>query len=162
MRALLLLAGCGGAPDTGDTAAPPTWPEDSSAAGIVAFLEAESWRAPPWLSETDAPRDAITQFSPHGRVQVFLNDVLVASLEEGNGGYEGTPHRTGSMAIKRMVDADDREVGMAAMLKLDGDDQQWVYWCDAPSDRCEGPYYGVAYGSECVFCHGGQVFNRAP
>lgn len=162
MRLLLLLVACGEPADTGVTAASPSWPQDSSAAGIVAFVEGGSWLEAPWVAETTAPRDAITTFSPHGRVQVHMNEVLIASLEEGNGGYEGAPHRTGSMAIKRLVDDDDREVGMAAMLKLEGDDQQWVYWCDGPADRCEGPYYGVAYDSSCVFCHGGQVFNDAP
>jgi hypothetical protein len=164
MLVLLALA-CTAAPDSGgDTASGASWPADNSSAGIAAFVASEAWRADPWVAETASPREELLAFSPHERVRVFLNEVLIASKQAGNGGYEGRAHLTGSMAIKRMHGADDALLGTAVMLKLEGDDQEWVYWCDGPEDLCGArfsstPYHAVSYDAECAFCHGGNIYN---
>jgi hypothetical protein len=145
----------------------PSYPTDSSQAGIEAFLADERYRQPPWTAQTDTPRESIWEVSPHDRVQLWLNEIVLDSQAAGNGGFLGTPHTTGSMAVKELVDDDDAVVGMAVMLKLDGVAASWVYYCDGEPDRCgftEGspPHYGVAYDSECYYCHGGEIFNARP
>lgn len=149
-----------------DSGGPATsWPQDSSAQGIADFLASDRWRAPPWVAETEAPRDALVSFSPHGRVQVYLNDVLIESKRALRGGYEGEPHLTGSMAIKDMHGPDDALLGTAVMLKLEGGDQQWAYWCEGPESLCGARfagsrYHAVSYDSECALCHGGNIYNK--
>lgn len=166
MLLALILACAAPATDTAGAPEPATsWPRDASSAGIAAFVAGQSWRAPPWVAETATPRDELVSFSPHGRVQVFLNDVLIASKREGRGGYEGVPHLTGSMAIKNLHAADDTLLGAAVMLKLEGDDQAWVYWCEGPETLCgarfsASPYHAVSYDAECALCHGGNIYNR--
>lgn len=163
---LVLTAACAGDGDKTETppGADTSWPADSSAAGIAAFLDAGTWREAPWVAETDAPREPTSQVSPHDRVQVWLNDVLVESQEAGNGAFGGSAHPVGSMAIKEMFDEADAPDGVAVMLKLEGDAAEWVYYCDGPDLRCgvsppTDPSWGVGSASECSFCHGGLVFN---
>jgi len=173
---LILMAACAGDKDSdGDSGATPTteeavgeagasYPEDTSAEGIRAFLEEARYQGERWASETDAPREESSPSSPHDRVRVWLNDVVKASQAAGNGQFEGTAHETWSMAVKEMVDDEDAVEGLAVMIKIDGDEDAWIYYCDGPEARCgvEGPttpYYEVAWDAECNYCHGGLIFN---
>lgn len=164
----LLACGSGG-PDTGEgPSSPLSYPTDSSAEGIEAFLASGAWREAPWVAETDAPREPNNVVSPHGRVQVWLNDVLLDSVEAGNGAPDGTPHDPGSMTVKELFNEDDVSIGLAVMLKLEGDLHAWAYWCDGPAGPCGAssatsfPYYGIAYATDCGFCHGGLAYNAMP
>jgi len=141
-----------------------SWPEDSSAAGIAAYLGTEAHRAAPWQAETAQPRPPADDVSPHDRVRVFFNDVLLDSQAAGNGAFEGTAHPAGAMAVKELFDADDASLGAAVMLKIDGVAADWVYYCDGPLEVCgvsagSAPVWGVGTDTECGFCHGGLVFN---
>ena len=100
-------------------------------------------------------------------MQVWLNETLLDSQRTGNGGFMGSAHTTGSMAIKELYDSSDDLIGEAVMLKIDGVAASWVYYCRGPADRCgftegDSPHYGVAYDSECYYCHGGEIFNEPP
>ncbi|MFT5683377.1 MAG: hypothetical protein ACI8RZ_004308 [Myxococcota bacterium] len=157
---LVGLLGCTEPPQTDG-------PIDSSQAGIEAFLEDEGYRESPWIAQTEAPRESTWEVSPHGRVHLWLNETVIASQAAGNGGFLGTPHTTGSMAVKELVDESDVPVGRAVMLKLEGVAASWVYYCDGTEERCgfsdgEPPHYAVAYDSECYYCHGGEIFNARP
>jgi len=150
--------------DTALGEAGASYPEDTGAEGVAAFLADLRYRGGLWSPESAAPREETSPSSPHDRVQVWLNDVVRTSQDAGNGEFEGTAHFTGSMAAKEMVDDDDAVVGIAVMLKLSGDADQWVYYCDGPEGRCgvEGPttpYYGIEWEAECHYCHGGLIFN---
>lgn len=171
---LLLLTGCAAekppaaAEDTDAVAAVgaagESYPEDTSAAGIDAFLAAALYRGERWTPETDAPREESSPSSPHDRVRVWLNDVVLASQAAGNGQFEGTAHDPWSMAVKELADEADATEGLAVMLKLPGDEDLWIYYCDGPEHRCgvagpTDPYYAVGLDAECSFCHGGLIFN---
>lgn len=166
MRAwTLLLLGCGQPATDTDTDTPGNYPQTPSEAAISAFIADGAHRGDGWSADTEAPRERNSDVSPHGRVQVWLNDELVASAAAGNGAYGGTAHDAGSMAVKELYDEADVLLGAAVMLKLEGDAYEWAYWCDGPEDRCgvttapTDPYYGVARDAECSFCHGGLIFN---
>jgi hypothetical protein len=148
-------------------------PADSSSASIASFLAAKTYRSAPWQSETAMPRPGGTlSGSPHERVRVYYNEVLVQSFQAGNGSREPPlPHTTGSMAVKEMYDDTDLQVGVAAELRLSGAFEQWAYYCEGPAGRCAtgkptataaAPLYGVGLGVDCGFCHGGVVFTRPP
>ena len=138
----------------------------ADATSIGAFLAAEAYRQPPWISETDAPR-APEPVSPHARVRVWFNATLVASFAKVNGvDLDAAPHDTNSMAVKEFYDDGETRLGWAAMLKLDGDRTQWAYYCDGPAEQCNDnepiPVFGIASGPTCTFCHGGLVFTQPP
>lgn len=148
-------------------------PADSSSASIASFLAAKTYRSAPWLAETAMPRPGVAlSGSPHERVRVYYNDVLVQSFQAGNGSREPPlPHTTGSMAVKEIYDDTDTQVGVAAELRLEGRFDQWAYYCEGPGGRCAtgkppataaAPLYGIALGVDCGFCHGGVVFTRPP
>lgn len=168
MSRLLVVAllGCGGAGDSGPgAAATGAWPRDTSESGIAAYLASGAYREAPWVAETDAPRDANSGVSPHGRVRVWFNDVLVDSQRAGNGEVGGTPHPEGAMSVKELYDDGDAVLGHAVMLKRDGAADDWLYTCDETPSRCgssAAPVYGVGLDTDCGFCHGGVVFNAAP
>lgn len=168
LLAPLLLPACAGAGgDSGGEAPGGSYPLDWSAEGIAAFIEAGSWQQAPWQAETEEPREPSSVSSPHDRVRVFLNDVVLASSAAGNGAYGGTAHETGSMAVKVLHDDEDAVLGHAAMLKLDGDFGEWVYWCQGPPGRCgsgndDEQTWGVGLETDCGYCHGGVVFNASP
>lgn len=148
-------------------AEPLSYPTDSSQAGIETFLAEGRYRAPPWTAQTETPRESTWEVSPHGRVHLWLNEVVIASQADGNGGFLGTPHTTGSMAVKELIDEDDASVGRAVMLKLEGVAASWVYYCEGTPERCgftegESPHYAESYDSECYYCHGGEIFNARP
>lgn len=163
--ALLLALACspGPAGDSGSETA-GSYPADWSAEGIAAFVDSQAWREPPWLAESAEPREPSSVSSPHDRVQVFLNDVLQDSFAAGRGAYGGTAHDAGSMAVKILAGEEDEVLGHAAMLKLDGDFGEWVYWCEGPGTRCGSgddseQTWGVGLETDCGYCHGGVVFN---
>ena len=131
---------------------------------MAAFVASEVWREPPWVAESATPRDETSPASPHDRVQVFLNDVLVDSQGAGNGILGGAAHAAGSMAVKVLVDAADQPEGHAAMLKVEGEVGDWIYWCDGTAQRCgvpagQPPIYGLGLETECAVCHAGLIFN---
>jgi hypothetical protein len=111
------------------------------------------------------PRDAASVVSPHGKVRVWMNDTLVASWRAGNGEFGGTAHTTGSMAVKEFYDDAGMQVGRAAMLKVMGASNAWVFYCEGTDQaRCNGetiPYYGDST-SACNGCHGGLIYTHAP
>jgi hypothetical protein len=142
-------------------------PADGSKAAIAAYLMAETYKQAPWKSETATPRAANSQVSPHGRVRVWMNDTLIASLKAGNGEFGGKPHVPGSMAVKEFYDDSDVRLGAAAMLKLTGNDA-WKFYCNSTApERCGVggstlPYYADETDIGCNGCHGGLIFNKAP
>lgn len=162
----LTLLACGGSGDSGPTDdVGGAWPRDTSESGIAAYIAAGAYREAPWVAETDAPREANSGVSPHGRVRVWFNDVLADSQRAGNGEVGGTPHPEGAMTVKELYDDADTVLGVAVMLKLEGAADQWVYTCDETTSRCgsaDVPVYGVGLDTDCGFCHGGVVFNSAP
>ncbi len=162
LSGVLLLAGCAGDPD--DTTPEGSFPIDAALAVIAAFVDAGSYLLDPWTAETAAPRERNSDVSPHDRVQVWFNDVVIASSEAGNGEFQGTAHDAGSMVVKEMVDEADALLGVAVMLKLEGGVTEWAYYCDGPQELCgvqvpAEPFYGVGTSTDCGGCHGGLVFN---
>lgn len=157
---LVTLLACAG--EAGDTKG--SFPADSSAEGIAAFVDEGAWREDPWTAESEAPREASSVTSPHDRVQVFLNDVVTASAADGEGIDGTTPYDPGSMVVKVLVDEADTVVGHAVMLKIEGGFADWVYWCKGPASRCgadgdDTSTWGVGLDTSCGYCHGGNVFN---
>jgi len=135
----------------------------SSAEELAAFLDAMGYREAGWSAQTDAPRDPSSEVSPHGRVRVWRNEILVASQAAGNGTDLDAPkHDTGSMVVKEFYDDADALIGRATMLKLEGDLRQWAYYCGGPDARCmdSSPVHGIGFGVSCSFCHGGLVFTH--
>ena len=67
----------------------------------------------------------------HGRVKVFINPLLEASLKAAGG-----VHPPASAAVKELYDASDRSNGWAVMVKLKetSDTQSW-YWYELLNDR---------------------------
>ena len=165
---ILLSTACGG--DSGSDSNSDetlTTPE-----GIREFLANESYRGAGWQSETEGPREESSIVSPHDRVRVFLNDTLVNSQRAGNGEFQGTPHDTGSMAVKELYE-EGTVVGHAVIYQSANNKlpESTVYYCVGPIGRCltEGSAYTVdepAYGRgtdiSCGACHGGLVFTLIP
>lgn len=166
----------GGSSMAGSTAAASNVPDATSMA-VSAYLAAASYTEDTWQSETAAPRERSLETSPHGRVRVWYNDTLAASTAAGKGQWDeearaiGTPHDSGSMAVKEFYDETDTLIGIATMLKIDGTASQWAYYCEGPSDRCgaeagvehtsANPLFGTgALFSPCGFCHGGLIFTE--
>ncbi len=133
----------------------------------MAYLVEERYRGEGWTAETPEPRPKSGVVSPHGRVQVWFNETLIASQRAGHGEFQGSAHVSGSMAVKEFYDDADQRLGRAAMLKFDGPAFHFVYFCDGPQERCwvqgpTDPYYGVGSRAECSGCHGGLIFTKAP
>ena len=148
-----------------------SFPADSSVQGVSAFLDSGVYTSSPWIAETAAPRDASSSVSPHGRVRVYMNDVLVASQQAGNGEFMGTPHDPGSMAVKVFYDDADASVGLAAALRLEGAAGNWAWYCVGDGARCgtsagphtqASPFYQVGATAVCALCHGSTIFTQAP
>jgi hypothetical protein len=156
-----------------DAEGPPLVPMiDGSRESLIALLESEDYRESPWRSQTDEPRARTSLVSPHGDVRVFANDVLLASIDKGNGVKElpdGTlesdlegSHDTGSVAVKEFY-TDGELVGRAVLAKLEGGQSQAAYYCEGSAERCgtedDPPIYGVGFNVACGICHGGLVFT---
>lgn len=144
-------------------------PADASADAIEQFLNDQGYREDGWAAETDAPREAADQVSPHGRVRVWINDVLDMSQDAGNQGSEHVPW---SMTVKELYDDGDQIVGHAVMFNaIEGNDPVWTYYCWGPEGRCgtgepaytmEEPSYGQGFDVSCGSCHAGNVFTQLP
>lgn len=155
--------GGNGGSDGGSAPWPTDVPSDTSEEGIRAFLEGKQYMS--WLFQTDAPRPREYQTSPHDRVRVAFSERLVTAKQAGIDGDPDT-YPAGSMAVKEMYDEEDNLVGIAAILKMkDGKGlPTWLYFCDAPDERCvngrTGPFYGQV--SDCNFCHGEFIYTSPP
>ncbi len=137
---------------------------------MTAFITSEGYKGEGWVAETEAPRDQSMSVSPHGRVRVHQTQILLDSLEVGNGGIgstSGVPHPTGSMAVKEMYDDADTLVGAAVLYKYNDESAGWAMWCYGPAERCatgvgettaDAPYYGLN-PIDCGACHGGNIFT---
>lgn len=165
-------SGSGSSSDTagtgGGTGGSSNVPADGSEDAIAAFLAADAYKGQGWTAETDMPRDPSDGVSPHGRVQVYLNDQVVASQAAGNDGLN-TPHDLESMAVKELYDDADALVGKMAMFRAL--DESWYYFCYGPADRCnsgepeypeDAPMYGKDLEVACGTCHNGAVFTELP
>lgn len=146
-------------------------PENTSREAFEAFLAAEAYLGEGWRAETDAPREASSSVSPHGRVQVHLNETLIASIAAGNSGLGGAgaqPHTVGSMTVKVLYDEADTQVGIAALYKYGEMNSEWTAYCYGPGQRCtttrtDVPATDPVFGDgdfSCVACHGGNVFTK--
>jgi hypothetical protein len=123
------------------------YPADSSNAGIEAFLAAQTYRGSGWEAETATPREGT---SLHGRVRVFFNETLTASIVAGNGPLgNGMPHTQGSMVVKELYDASDAVIGQAVMLRTD----RYVFYCKASAaGLCSSTSMPDVVATNCA-CH---------
>lgn len=166
---LILISTACGADSSSDSNADETL---TTPDGIKTFLANEIYRGTGWQSETDGPREESSVVSPHDRVRVFLNDTLINSQRAGNGKFQGTPHATGSMAVKELYE-EDTVVGHAVIYQAANNTlpESTVYYCVGPLGRCltestaysvEEPAYGRGTDINCGGCHGGLVFTLMP
>lgn len=133
------------------------FPDDTSQAGIEAFLTAGSYKT--WTGDA-APRSTEEVGSPHQvPLQAFFNDTTVATADD---------MVPGSMSVKEFYDDAGAQTGIAALLKtMDG---TWIYYCqEEPAiGRCSGsvessyPIYGQGTQTPCGFCHGNTAFAPIP
>lgn len=146
-------------------------PSAATPEAIAEFLAREGHLGATWRAETPEPRERSSSVSPHDRVQVHFNDILIQSQAAGNGTLDGSPHDKHSMAVKRMFDIDGEQVGTAVMFKHEAGESagSWAYYCVGPADRClprEGPFdeeepvFGMGLQVDCGVCHGGLVFTE--
>lgn len=167
---------------TGDAGVPGNYfPKTVSAHGVRDFLAEGPHYAEGWVVDVASPRPP-EPASPHEDVRVFFNPTLKASIEAGNGAWDGGvrvggPHEVGSMAVKEMYDVTAADggaplVARAAILKTEAGDEQtaWTYFCIGPSDRCAGqegteskPIFGNGANLFlCHSCHAGNIFTSPP
>jgi hypothetical protein len=136
-------------------------------------LAANSYKSPPWLPDTASPRDPSSVVSPHGRVRVWMNSVLVDSLRNGRDGVDSPPPDQWSMAVKEFYDDTDMLIGRAASIKSGAatSSSAWVYLCHGPEGRCftsspafseSAALHGTGTNTMCGPCHGGLVFTAPP
>jgi hypothetical protein len=169
-------AGAAGAPD-GSTGRPTELPASDSQADISAFVERSGYKGSSWISETAMPRDGTFGTQHGGKVRVWENAPLVASLKGGRDGRMGNPYPDQwSMAVKEFYDVMSGDlVGAAVAFKTaaGADFGAWTYYCYGPDNRCsssgtstkEMPVYGKGSsppGSNCGFCHGFSIFTIPP
>jgi len=157
------LFGCGS--DSSNTSTSGTdFPGSLALADFQTFIGDLKYQEPGWQAETSTPRERSSSVSPHGRVVVWLNSILLTSQRAGNGAVDGTAHDTNSMVVKELYDDSDMKIGVAAMLKKSGGKQEWAFFCDGPPNRCgltepTMPFYSDEGYSACAFCHGGFVYT---
>lgn len=171
LLASVSIVSCGGddgASDEGDSSnggsTLENFPADTSQAGIKKFLEEETYKSAPWRFDP-APRGTDDIVSPHKRMRVYFNPSAASSIEAGNG-PDTVPHPEGAMVIKELYDDQDAIVGHAVSLKVGkaDRDEDWLYYCDGPSDDCGAsttPVYGPGE-FECHGCHNGSYFAPLP
>ncbi len=168
--------GAGAAMD-GGTGRPAELPSSEAQADIGAFIENGGYKNAPWISETSAPREGTFGTQHGGKVRVWENPPLVASLKGGRDGRMGNPYPDQwSMAVKEFYDNMSGEfVGAAVAFKTmaGADFGAWTYYCYGPDNRCssygpatkEMPLYGKGSsppGNNCGFCHGFSIFTVPP
>lgn len=116
-------------------------PED--VADMRDWARAEGYLA--WDAES-APHPSA---GPHEQVQVYMNPILVASLQDGN-----MHHPVGAMAVKENLDDDDKLRGWSISLKVeategsDPDPMAWYWWQGRGDEIAEGN--GI---EPCRGCH---------
>ncbi len=163
----------GGGPD------PATFPTDTSAQGIAAFLDAETYKSAPWTTPDTEPRPPassspdVPSTSPHKNVRVYRNPQVQASFEAGDGTLDGTsgePLDQYSMIVKEMFDESGTLLGKAVNLKVT-EGERWTFFCyasvgatcgtDTPANTEDDPYYGVGVdaGGGCSACHGDGILS---
>lgn len=133
-------------------------PTDTSAKGIAAFIESESYKqAPAWQAETDQPRDVDTAHGV-GQARVWMNETAIAGQAEDPNNLP-----VDSMAVKELYE-DGNLVGIAAMLKTNAaaGPGSWLFFCYGPATRCahdkpeytpDDPLYALGLDEGCGFCH---------
>jgi hypothetical protein len=169
--------GAAGATGDGSTGRPAELPSSDSQADIGAFVESGGYKMSSWISETAIPREGTVGTQHGGKVRVWENAPLVASLKNGRDGRMGNPYPDQwSMAVKEFYDAMSGElVGAAVALKTaaGSDFSAWTYYCYGPDNRCSSggpatkdmPVYGKGSnqpGSNCGFCHGFSIYTIPP
>jgi hypothetical protein len=158
----------GGASGSGGGASDPTVPSMLTQAGWESWLTAMSYTQNGWVGDA-AVREASSTVSPHGRVRVWFNPTMIASIAAGNGAMIGAPpHTVNSMVVKELYDAETL-VGHAVSLKVDAGPGGggWQYYCKGPAERCySGSDAATALFAKgdlnCGSCHGGLVFATPP
>jgi hypothetical protein len=126
-----------------------------SAAGIVQYVrngQHKTWTADP------APRASIGN-GPHGRVWVFFNPTIEASLRGG-----GSVHPAGSILVKEVY-AEDGVTVTTHLLDVKTSEgsgkERWVFYEGSPPDY-RSPYFGRAL-PVCTGCHAdGNDFVLSP
>jgi hypothetical protein len=136
-------------------------PTDSTAAGITAYLDANSFTTTGmgWRPEA-IPSNGTSQ--PHLAVKRYYNETLIASKAAGN---TLNAHTVGSMTVKEILEG-GAVVGKAAMLR---NDTTWVYYCMSTlAERCFAGsmanmmYYGPSANTTGCACHGsGNIVSIA-
>jgi hypothetical protein len=169
--------GAAGAPNDGSTGRPAELPNTDSQADITTFVDSGGYKRSPWIAETDTPRAGTVGTQHSGKVRVWENPPLVASLKGGRDGRDGHPFPDQwSMAVKELYDDTSGEfVGAAVAFKtMPGAEMSaWTYYCYGPSSRCssqgpapkEMPIYGKGSappGRDCGFCHGFSIYTIPP
>ncbi len=111
---------------------------DTSAAGLKAFAASGQYKS--WKS--DAVHDST---GPHGgKVKVFVNDTLFASLKAGN-----AVHPPGSIAVKELLGSSGTAMNGHA-IDVKDTDGTWVFWEGFPTGS---PFYFRGTSNFCASCH---------
>lgn len=149
-----------GCDDGGGDIEPAAVPRAAEAAAILDFLDDRVYSGDGWRAETPEPRPRDTAVSPHARVQVFQNEILIH-------GRDQTPYPPDSMAVKVMYDG-DAVVGHAVLWQVP-DAPSLTWFCYGPTNRCglaeqshprDAPVFGDGTAVVCGQCHGGMVFTE--
>jgi hypothetical protein len=144
--AALLLAACG---------TPVVNGIDSSQPGITSFVKAKgyaSWTAQPAVHPSEGP---------HGKVRVYFNETLLASLRAG-----AVFHPRGAAAVKEFYASDGTTLaGHVVMVKTrEGTDKDAWTWFEGHAPDYTNPFYGPGI-AVCHDCHGDatdEVWSPAP
>ncbi len=136
-------AGCPGttAGCPGTTDGEPGIPTNSEE--LVPWLEAGNYEGWPAESQIHEP----TNGSPHGRVRVFINDVLEDSLMA-----ESSAHPMGAASVKEIYNGQDAFIGWAVEVKVQADSNGgdgW-YWYEVINDNVYADGLGEGI---CTGCH---------
>ncbi len=150
---------------TGGNGNPTTFPADTSAASIAAFLDSEAYKAAPWIGDA-ATRTSASLTNPHGMVRVFFNPAVAPAI-----GADAPTFAANSMIVKELYDSAGALVGKAANLHANPEDADWTFFCYASNNQCDAqqassteadPIYGVGTDVTCGFCHDGSILAPAP
>lgn len=138
--------GGGGGADTGG-GAPGIEVLATDEASLHDFLKTDGYGA--WAAES-----AVHDSPIHGKVLVFANPTLDASLKAGN-----ASHPMGSASVKELYDADGATLkGWAVMIKTqaDSDGGNGWYWYETTDlTSAANPTISGKGDATCTGCHGG-------